>query len=218
MDGTLWRALVAAAMVIGSAMGYPCRSAKAQILVSPRARQGYYFTLGYSVFGAEQWAPGRPRELTRGGLLTYGLGQMLTDRWGLGFRAEGGGGAGAEAGGKGRTWETFGFGLDAQFNPVSNLALHLGLGVGVDSVTDPLDLENHSRAGYGSAYSLGASWDLFFTHRLTGGWSLAPTVMIRYVPTDSLRGLWLCGGVQLGVWSGKPRNQLILPDSEAFQK
>jgi hypothetical protein len=138
---------------------------------------------------------------------------MLTDRWGLGFRGEGGGG-----GGNGKTWETFGFGLDAQFNPVSNLAVHLGLGVGVDSVTDSLDLENRTRAGYGSAYSLSASWDVFLTHRLTGGWSLAPTVMFRYVPTVSQSGLWLCAGLQVGVWSGKPRNQLILPDSEAYQK
>ena len=144
MDGTLGRALVAATLVIGSAMGRPCGWAEAQILVSPRARQGYYFTLGYSLFGTEQWASGRPREVARGGLFTYGLGQMLTDRWGLGFRAEGGGGAGGS--GKGRTWTTFGLGLDAQLNPVSNLALHLGLGVGVDSVTDSLDLEKPTRA------------------------------------------------------------------------
>ena len=204
-------ALVATALFVQR----PVRLADAQVLVAPRARQGYYLTLGYAAFGAAQWGGGRAREFTRGSLFTYGLGQMLTERWGLGFRAEGGG---ASGGGNGKTWATFGFGVGAQFNPAGNFAVHLGLGVGVDTVTDPLDLENRTRGAYGSAYSLGASWDWFFTHRLTGGWSLAPTVMVRYVPGDSLSGLWFCGGIQLGGWSGKPRNQLILPDTEAYQR
>jgi hypothetical protein len=187
--------------------------AQAQTAVAPRDRQGYYFTLGAAVFGTQQWDHGRSQGIKQGLLFNYGVGQMLTDRWGLGFRVEGGSGSTA-----GKTWGTLGMGLDAEFNPVSNLALHLGLGVGVDTVKDPLDLENPTRPGYGSTHSPGASWDFFITHRLTGGWSVAPTVMVRYLPTDPLTGVWLYGGLQIANWSGRPRGQLILPDSDAYQK
>ena len=91
------------------------------------------------------------------------------------------------------------------------------MGLGSGSVTDPKDIENPTRGAYGSVYMLGASWDIFFTRRLTGGWSLAPTVMVRYLPSDSVSGLWVCGGVQISHWTGRPHKELVLPDSESYQ-
>ena len=120
-------------------------------------------------------------------------------------------------GGDGNTSATSGLGLEAQFNPLRDLAVFASVGLGAGSVTNSKDLENPTRGGYTSVYVLGASWDLFFTRRLTGGWSLAPTVMFRYLPSDSLGGLWVCGGIQIAHWSGRPRKELVLPDSEAYK-
>jgi hypothetical protein len=202
--------LLAAVAICGSTARHP---ANAETLAAPRARQGYYFAVGPSFFETTQWGAARSHGAKPGLLLSYGLGQMLTNRWGLGFRIEEG-----MAHDDGKTFGTFGLGLEAQVNPWRNFALHLGVGAGVNSLSDPRDRENPTRVGYGSVYSVGASWDLFFTHRLTGGWSIEPTVMVRYLPTDSLNGLSLSGGIQLVNWSGRPRNQLALPDSEAYRE
>ena len=61
----------------------------------------------------------------RGGLLTLRFGQMLTHRWGLGLRIEMGGG-----GADGKTSATSGLGLEAQFNPLRDLAVR-GRGAGL---------------------------------------------------------------------------------------
>ena len=98
---TVWLLAFVLAAVFLVALG-PCElatKAHGQTLVAPRARQGYYFTLGAAAFELQQWGHGRSEGLTTGALITYGLGQMLTDRWGLGFRADWGNGS---AGGKAR--------------------------------------------------------------------------------------------------------------------
>ncbi|MEO8213923.1 MAG: hypothetical protein ABI560_12050 [Myxococcales bacterium] len=204
--------LVATAVAVtslGSAIG--AATVRAQDLVQPRERQGYYFTAGYSVFGTQQWERDRPNSLSAGHLLTFRFGEMLSPRWGIGFRLETGSGRG-----EGRTRDAIGTGLDLQFNPYRNFAIHAGVGVGSISVNDPADLAHPSRSGYGSLYMLGASWDFFVTNRRSGGWALTPTVMMRYLPGDGLSGAWLCAGIQLAAWTGRSRSGLVLPDQEAY--
>jgi hypothetical protein len=196
---------------LGSAIG--AAPARAQDLVQPRERQGYYFTAGYSVYGTQQWEHERPNSLTAGRLWTFRFGEMLSPRWGIGFRMDTGSGRG-----EGKTRDSTGTGLDMQFNPYRNFAIHAGVGVGSTSVNDPADLAHPSRSDYGSLYMLGASWDFFVTNRLTGGWALTPTVMMRYMPSDNLSSAWLCAGIQLAGWTGRLRNSLVLPDHEAYKR
>jgi hypothetical protein len=188
-------------------------AAQAQTLEPPRARQGYYLALGLNLYATQQWDHSRSEGVTQGSLYTLRLGQMLTRRWGLGLRFEVGSGKA-----DGQTRGVGGLGLEVQFNPIRDLALHAGVGMGFDSVDDPRNVEEPLRGGYGAMGLLGATWDLFLTRRLTGGWSLAPTVMVHFLPSDTLRGVWVSAGVQISWWSGRPRNELVLPESEAYKK
>ena len=186
--------------------------ADAQSLEAPRGRQGTYRTLGAVVYGAQQWGDGRYEGFSPGYLGYLRVGELIAARWGLGTHFESGIG-----GSNGQTRKTAGAGIDAQFNPVGNLAIWVGLGLGYDSVEDPKNLEHPSRTGFGSVFQIGTSWDIFVTHRLSGGIAIAPTVLARYLPNDSVEGYWVGGGFQVSWWSGRPRNQLILPDNEAYK-
>lgn len=190
------------------------RPAAAQTLVEPRERQGYYVALGLYDDPAIHWEKGRSLGVWNGTAFTIRLGQMLTRRFGLGFVIDSAGSTG-----KGQTSSMGGLGIEGQANLWRNLGLHAGLGLGFVSVKDPaLPTDDQVRGGYGAKYALGASYDFFFTDRLSGGWSLAPTVTLHALPTTGIDGGWLFVGAQLSWWSGLRRNELQLPESEAYKK
>jgi hypothetical protein len=193
-------------------MGGPT-TAGAQSLEAPRARQGYYLAVsgqGTALMGFDQ---GRSDSLV-GGAGSLRLGQLLTSRLGLGLRIDGG-----AAAGRGVDASHGGFALEGQLRLWGDLAVHGGLGLGYLSLVRPAlhpGMKAQQRGGYGAVYSLEVSQDWFLTHRRSGGWSLGPTLRLHYLPGDGARALSLLVGCQLSWWSGRPRHQLILPESEAY--
>ncbi|HVY40606.1 MAG TPA: hypothetical protein VHM31_21860 [Polyangia bacterium] len=188
-------------------------SSRAQSLVEPRARQGYYLAVGDELYGSGEWGPHVAHNVTPGQLLIVRAGEMMTPRWGVGFHFDYAVGIG-----NAKTHDSSGSLLEFQFNPVRNLALHSGVGLGTVTINFPNDLAHPSRSGYGSLYEVGVSWALFFTNRLTGGWAITPTATARYLPGGEVSGLWFGLGLQFEAWTGLPRNRLILPDTEAYKK
>ena len=93
-----------------------------------------------------------------------------------------------------------------------------GAGIDIVSLSSKNGTDKSTRGTVGSGYFLGASYDWFFTHRLTGGWALTPTVEARYVPGDTASAFVGIVGLQIVYWTGLPRNQLELPPGEAFTK
>ena len=84
-DCARWRQVM---VVVAIALGG--HGARAQTLRDPEARQGFYFSAGAGANALGAWDKGQ-RDGTAAGLAyTLHLGEMLTDRWGLGLGIEGG--------------------------------------------------------------------------------------------------------------------------------
>jgi len=173
-------------------------------------RQGPYRGVGAVAYGMKLWNQGASDGISPGILAIADLGQMLSPRWGLGVHFE----AGSSFTGNSRTTEAMGIGL--QLNPLRNLSVHAVVGLGINTFSQSADRETPTRYGYGSLYELSASWDIFLTRRTSGGFSLAPTVIVRYMPNDKVSSLQVCAGIQLVVWSGLKRAELILPEAESY--
>ena len=199
--------------LLGATIGISTPSVvQAQTLESPRHRQGYYVALGLSLAGNQLWEDGEVLGPWIGSGFSLRLGQLLTRRLGLGLQIES---AGSTA--EGQKAGVFGLELEGQFALAHNLAMHAGIGLGVVSVQE--DKEGASlRGGVGTAYSLGLSYDWFPSkRRLTGGFSIAPTLKARFIPGDSVKAVSGLVGVQFGWWTGLPRNQLELPEADAYK-
>lgn len=190
------------------------RPARALDLEPPRARQGYYFSLG--IYGAATEAREKGDSLGpwfgRGGSLR--VGQLVTRRLGIGLSLESG-----STSGSGQKASLTALGLEGSWAIWRNLALRGGVGIGFMRLQNPADpTESSTRGAGGSWYSLGVSYDWFPAHhRLTGGFSITPTVQARFVPGSDTDGFITFFGVELGYWTGLPRNQLELPPSEAWR-
>jgi opacity protein-like surface antigen len=196
--------LLAALLVLGAAA-----AAHAQKLEEPRSRQGYYVAGG--MHAALSFSNDEGEELGPWGGYgtTIRLGQMITNRLGLGMQIDVSG-----ASGDGRTSSLMGFGVSGQAEIARNLAVHLGIGLGVVSVNDP-DVDETS-GGYGAAYSLALTYDWFLGNRRTGGWAITPGIRLRAVPNETVDGYAALAGLEISWWSGLPKHQLQLPDSEAY--
>jgi hypothetical protein len=208
------RLLVAVALLV-AALARPALAADnaGVTLEPPRPRQGYYFAVGYSFALNHNWEDGESWGVWPGTELKLRFGQMVTQRFGLGMQIHSGG-----AKGEGQNAAFGGLTMEGQFELARNLALYGGVGVDVVSLSSQHMTDKTTRGAVGAGYYLGASYDWFFTHRLTGGWSAAPTFEVRLVPGDTATGFIAVLGVQLTWWSGLPRNQLDLPPDEAFKK
>jgi len=209
------RPLLIAALVLAPLLGaaLPRAAAAADLLEPPRPRQGYYFGLGYGFALNKNWEKHESWGVWPGTEIKFRIGQMVTRRFGLGLQIHSGG-----ASGDGQTSAFGGLLMEGQFEVVRNLALYGGVGIDVISLSSQHMEDKTTRGAVGSGYHLGVSYDWFFTHRLSGGWSLAPTVEVRYVPGDTASGMIAIIGLQIQWWSGLPRNQLDLPPGEAFKK
>jgi opacity protein-like surface antigen len=189
-------------------------AAHAQTLEPPRARQGYYASVGIHALANYNREDGKGIGTWFGSEFMLRLGQMVTRRFGLGLQIDlGSSTKGTEIVG------LTGLGVAAQWELVDNLALHGGLGLGVASVIDQNDKHAERRGTAGSEYFLGISYDWVPNKsRLTGGWAIIPMLQGRYIPGDDFQAFVAILGLQLGYWSGLPRNQLELPESDAYKR
>jgi hypothetical protein len=136
---------------------------------------------------------------------------MVTRRFGLGLQIHSGG-----TRGQGQRAALFGLGVEGQWELARHLAIRGGVGLDTVSITTVAGGDDSARGTVGSGYSLGVSYDWFFTRGQSGGWAVTPVAQARYVPGDT-QVLVGTVGVELSWWSGLPRNQLELPPSEAFK-
>ncbi len=184
----------------------------AQKLQKPRPRQGYFTTFGMHGLAARHDDSGDT-------IKAYGfsnnlhLGQMLTATLGLGLALDlGSGEAGDDAS------MLIGVGIEGQWEVATNLAARAGVGLGVVSVDDLSQDDEDLRGVYGAAYTVGISYDWFFTcPRQTGGWALTPVAQLRWLPGGSFDSWSGILGVEISRWTGLPKNQLELSNSEAFR-
>jgi hypothetical protein len=206
----LWLCCLCVAAVAAA----PSSAPRAQTLEAPRGRQGY--CLGVGGHGAlnRNWEDGRADSLGLGGVGTLRLGQMVGRRLGFGLQIDMG-----SSRGDGQRATLGGLSMAAQWEVARNLAVHGGVGIGFVNLDDTRIDDEDARGGGGAYYLLGASYDWFpRRQRLTGGWSLAPTVQVRLLPGEDLTAGALFAGIDILYWSGLPKHQLDLPHGQAYQK
>ena len=92
------------------------------------------------------------------------------------------------------------------------------MGFGVVSLDDLSEEGEPLRGVYGAAYSVGLSYDWFFTcRRQTGGWAVTPVAQLRGIPGGSISAWSGFFGVEISYWSGLPKNQLELSADAAYR-
>ncbi len=209
-------ALAVAVLAGGAALttGAGAARAQAELLEPPRARQGYYLSAAFLSGASHNWDEDDSLGTWRSSSFNLRLGQLLTPRIGLGLQFA----FGASVDGP-QAASTFGLGLETHYELVRNLAAHASIGLGVLQLTDDRDPDEPLRGTVGAEYVLGLSYAWYpFTGRPSGGFSLTPTFQTRFIPGTSATGLTFLLGLEVAWWTGLPRNQLTLPDSEAYKK
>ncbi len=189
---------VVATLALGAARG-----AHAQTLREPEARQGFYISAGAGAATLAAWDKGQRDATAAGPAFTIHLGEMLTDRWGLGLAIED-----ASASHRGITTGIGGLALEAQARLWGHLAAHAGLGVGGASAEDPARVGDETHGTYGTLLTAGLSYDAFFTRRPTGGWAVTPALGLRAVPGGDVGSIAAVFTVSLSWWSGLPAREL----------
>jgi hypothetical protein len=200
---------------VAALLGLSASGAGAQTLEPPRHRQGYYMALGVQALGLKSWEEGESLGTWGGVGQTIRLGQLLTRRFGLGLQIDFGGAAG-----RAQKASLFGLGFEAQWEILNHLSLRGGGGISVVQLAyDDEALNDELRGTAGAGYFLGLGYDWFpFKSRLTGGFALTPMFQLRVIPSSPVDAIVGIIGVELGYWTGLPRNQLDLPEGEAYRK
>lgn len=191
-------ALLALAIVLGAA-----RAASGQTLRDPEARQGFYISAGGGLAAVAAWDKGQRDATAAGPAVTIHLGEMLTDRWGLGLAIED-----ASASHQGIATGVAGLTLEAQARLWGHLAAHAGIGMGGASAKDPARVGDESHGTYGTLLTAALSDDLFFTSRRSGGWAVTPALGLRAVPGGDVSGLAGVFTLSITWWSGLPAREL----------
>lgn len=190
------------------------RPAQAQTLEAPRPRQNYYLGGGLNLLTTDVIDHGESQGLWYGASLSLRVGQMLTQRLGLGLNID----YGATA----RDPESAylgGLALEGQWEIIDNLALRGSAGLAVVELFDDSDPQEELRGVYGGVYALGLSYDLFVHEaKLSGGLALQPILWVRYVPDDTISVVTVTLGLELMWWSGLPNNQLELAPGQGYDK
>jgi hypothetical protein len=190
--------LVGVALALGAARGARC-----QTLRDPEARQGFYVSAGAGVNALRAWDKGQSDAGAVGVAYSIHLGEMLTDRWGLGLAIEDG-----SASHRGVTTGIGGLTLEAQARIWRHLAAHAGLGLGVAVASDPARINDETHGTYGSLLTAGLSYDAFVSRRPTGGWAITPAVGLRALPGGDVGALATVLTVSVSWWSGLPTREL----------
>jgi hypothetical protein len=202
------RHLLLMLLALALAVGATPRAAQAQSLEQPRARQGYWIGLGLLQVVPHLTEKGDSKGFYTGGGFNFRIGQLITERLGLGLLFEYAGlKKGADQGTIG------GLTLEGSMTLWRGLSAHTGLGVGFVMVTDDNSKDKELRGGGGSYFLGGLSWDFYpWRKRLTGGWAITPTVDFRAMPDGNIHFYGVFAALQITWWSGLPRNMLILPE------
>ena len=183
------------------------------LLEMPRARQGYWIGFGFYGIGSNLVEEGHNRGVYSGSGYTFRIGQLITERFGLGLTYQG---AGSLFGGIKKNNDKGGLGgliLEGSYTVWRNLSVHSGVGVGYVYTKDLTALDTSLRGGGGSYFLLGTSYDFFpWRKRLTGGWAMTPTVDFNISPDGNIKAYTVSVGVQIIRWSGLSDNMLILPE------
>jgi hypothetical protein len=186
------------------------------LLEKPRHRQGYYLSLGLAGGTAYNWEDGEGIGAAPGSKIAIRAGELLTERLGLGIAFETGGSK------KDQIYTSlFGLGLEGNVAITRALALRVFAGFGVLQIDDRGDDKKELKGAYGAQYGLGVSYDFFpWQHRphRSGGFALTPTLEVRGLPEDTGSNISVFFGVEFAWWTGLPRHQLDLPESEAYKK
>jgi hypothetical protein len=195
-----------AALAVLSAIA--ARPARAQTLELPRARQGYWIGVGATEVISHFTEEGKNRGFYTGTAFSFRIGELLTERFGLGMVVEYGSiKKGSDQGALG------GLTLEGSATLWHGLSTHAGLGLGLVYVTDDSSLDKTLRGGYGSNFLAGVSYDYYpWRKRLTGGWAVTPTVDFRAMPDGNIHAYSVLAGLQVVWWSGLSRNMLKLPE------
>ena len=196
--GSRWRQVM---VIVAIALGGP--AAQAQALREPEARQGYYLSAGAGANTLTTWDKGQRDGTATGLALTVHLGEMLTDRWGLGLGIEDG-----SASRRGVTTAIGGLTLEAQARLWRHLAAHVGVGLGGASVRDPARVGDETHGTYGTLLTAGLSYDAFFTSRSSGGWAVTPACGLRAVPGGDASAIAAVLTLSISWWSGLPAREL----------
>ena len=190
--------LVATALFLGAEA-----AARAQTLRAPEARQGFYVAAGAGANALGASDKGQ-RDATAAGLAyTLRLGEMLTDRWGLGLAIEGG-----RAARSGITTQIAGLTLEVQARLWRHLAARAGVGPGAASAQDPARAGDQTHGTYGPLVTTGLSYDAFVTSRKSGGWAITPACGLRAVPGGDVSAIAGVLTVSVSWWSGLPAREL----------
>jgi hypothetical protein len=178
------------------------------LLEEPFARQGYWIGLGVSRAEAQLNEEGKNRGFYGGQAYAFRLGELVTRRLGIGMLLEYGSiQKGSDQG------HIVGLTMEGSCTLWRNLSIHSGFGVGAVYVSDKKALDTSLRGGGGSYLLLGTSYDFFpWRRRLTGGWSITPSVDFRVMPDGNMHALAILAGAQIMWWSGLARNMLALPE------
>jgi hypothetical protein len=206
-------ALVAGAMTVTTRRALADESSDERpVLEEPRSRQGYWIAFGVSGVGSQVWEKGHDRGVYGGYSGTFRIGQLLTQRFGLGLLIEYTGGFSTI--GKGTDKGQFdGLTLEASYLVWKDLSVHAGFGLGVLLLKDSASLNQDYRSGGGAYFLAGASYDLFpLKKKQTGGWAITPVIDLHGSPDGDLHFLALFGGFQITWWSGLPDNMLKLEE------
>lgn len=190
------------------------RLAEAQTLELPRPRQGYYVGGGLGLVGAKVWDDGEPMKLGSGSAITLRTGEMLTTHLGLGLSIDT---LGATVGKYSASWA--GLALEGQWEFMENLSLRGSAGLAFLVLDDTSDPDADLRGSYGTGYTLGLSYDWFF-HKAkpSGGWSLQPILLCRYLADDPITSVTGLVGIEVLYWTGLPKNQLKFAPGEGYEK
>lgn len=195
-------------------------AARADDLVTPQARQGYFIGGGMrsGVFNMDTSAAGN-LGLMQGGAFTLRLGQMATPVIGFGLSIGSGGGSNDDwTGGYG------GLSLELQAVPMDNLALRAGIGlagIGLERIDPAQKRDDDPSGGAGTLYTLGMSYDWFpWFDRAegdrSGGVAFTPFFEASALPVDGIFAFAIFLGFEATWWSGLEDNKLDLDPEEAF--
>ncbi len=212
----LVRSLVLAAFV---AVALKPATVAAQTLESPRQRQGYWLQFGLHGMLAKTWEKGNSLGSWPGYRLTVRLGQLLTQRFGLGFLYSTGTVTGTAWGGIHHVESFTGLATEAQWNVWRNMAVHGAAGMQFVTLQATEGPDKSVRGNWGTSYALAVTYDLFpLKKKRSGGFCLTPMLLGQYSPGATVTTITVLAGLQVGVWTGMWGNQLDLQGSDAYEE
>lgn len=204
--------LIAIGLALAPSLAHAQDADEHPVLEEPRSRQGYWIGFGASAIALEAREKGKNHGLYTGGTATFRIGQLITKRFGLGLLLEYTEGQTTLMKGSDKG-QLDGLTLEGSYLLWHDLSVHAGFGLGVLLLKDHQAVDPSYRAGGGSYFLVGASYDIFpFKKRLTGGWAITPVLDLHGSADGDIHFLALLGGIQLTWWSGLPDNMLRLPE------